>query len=193
MSRSVAPASCVRANRTARSRHFDVGIDERKSIFFSCLSCKAVYSAMQKRKPSIYAGRSFAKSARRRSISGGAVNTVLRIGGDRSTRPGAAAAIQYPKNNSQITTPHNVCKPKHRNPDQHVASVHPPPPPVYRSRQLVCTPHALICVNFLPLPPGSNDFASRKGRKKVDGPGASQPPPGPSLRDYAIIAALTAR
>jgi hypothetical protein len=51
---------------------------------------------------------SFAKSARRRSISGGAVNTVLRIGGDRSTRPGAAAAIQCPKNNSQITAPHNV-------------------------------------------------------------------------------------
>ena len=33
-------------------------------VFFSCLSCKAVYSAMQKRKPSIYAGRFVCKKCK---------------------------------------------------------------------------------------------------------------------------------
>ena len=77
-------------------------------VFFSCLLCKAVYAAMQERKPSICTGRFVCKKCKTTVVIGGAVNTVLRIEADRSTRPGAAAAIQCPKNNSQIITPHNV-------------------------------------------------------------------------------------
>lgn len=41
--------------------------------------------------------------------------------------------------------------------------------------RLVCTTHLLIFVNLLPLPFRWDDFASRTGRKRVDGPGALLP------------------
>ena len=66
----------------------------RLLVFFSCLFCKAVYYATQKRKPSAVTVASLAKGATRRCIGGGAPNTVLRIGEDRLSYGGRGVPIR---------------------------------------------------------------------------------------------------
>jgi len=57
------------------------------------------------------------------------------------------------------------------------------PPPVHRSTQLVCTTHALICVNSLPPPPDGMIPRPGKDARPEDGSGTPQPssPPEPSF------------